>query len=232
MLKELINNFLEFFSPLAVLLTFLILRKHWKSTGFMRILFVYYLCSSINLGVATYLAYVNAPSNIFWYNLHGFLSAVTLSLFYHQILKSAFSRILVAIMATAGIVAYVIILTFFDDRITFNSTGYSIISFLIILYSFLFLREVFSFSNNDPLHAEVTVWIVSALLTYYLSSFLIQLSYKNVTRFLATTFSQKAHDSWVWGIHNVLYFLANMIIMINLVRFSRFVSSGKNNLKP
>ena len=228
MLKELINNFLEFIAPSIVLLVLLILRKRWKGTGFMKILFFYYLCSSINLGIATYLAFINAPSNIFWYNVHGFLSALMLSLFFRQILQSACSKKLVLALSALGLAAYIIILLFFDDRITFNSTGYSIISLLIVLYSFLFLREMFRLLNTDPIHTEVTVWIVSAFLTYYLSSFLIQLSYKNLTRFLATAFSQKERDSWVWAIHNVLYLLANIIIAINIIRFSRI---SKNRQK-
>lgn len=227
MLRELINNFLESISPLLVLLFFLALRKQWKSIGFMRMLFLYYLCSSIVLGIATYLAYLNVYSNILWYNLHGFCSLLTLSLFYYKVLQAERNRKLVLYSSVAGLLSYIVILAAFDDRITFNSAGYSIGSFLIILYSLLFLREVFSFTNKDPLHVNVTVWIVGALLTYFLSSFLIQVSYKQITRFLMSAFTEKAKDSWLWGINNVLYFLTNVFVAINVIRGCRLIKRGK-----
>ncbi|HYC27368.1 MAG TPA: hypothetical protein VEB42_01115 [Chitinophagaceae bacterium] len=228
MLRELINNFLESISPFIVLLVLLAFRKHWKSMEFMKVLFFYYLCSSFILGIATYLAYVNVSSNIFWYNLQGFCSLLILSLFYYRILKTNRNKKLVLFLSIAGAMGYVIILFFFDDSITFNSAGYSIGSFLIILYSLLFLREVFSFANKDPVHTEVTIWIVGALLTYFLSSFLIQVSYKYVTEFLTSAFKEKIKDSWLWGINNVLYFLANMIVAINITRLPGFSASDDN----
>ena len=219
MWKEITFNFLEFFAPLLVVIVFLLLFKQWKGISFLQVLFLYYLCSSINLGFATYLAFENKP-NLIWYNRNGFTSLLTLSIFYYQILQNRKYKKLVLCLSSAGLISYVIIFISLDDHQSFFSYGYSIISLLIILYSLIFLREIFSLTDDTPVKTEIIVWIVSSLLTYFLSSYLIHISYKLVTKYFVGHEKKVIYiyTGILWGINNVLYFLSCVFVIVNLFR--------------
>lgn len=217
-MRLLVYNFLEFISPLLVVITFATNFKRRAETQHLRFLFVHFLSSSLLLGVAVYLAIYSIP-NMVWYNAHGFFSLLFLSLFFHRIVQRKKYQKIIRALCPAGLLAYVLLLLFWDDKTLFFSAGYSISSLLIIVYSFLFLNEVFRDNCDVPSHTDNTVWVVSGLLTYYLSVYVIQITYKSFTRYFTSNGGSLSIDNGtLWGIHNVIYFLTCVFIVYNLIR--------------
>lgn len=204
-----------------VVIGFLLLQKHQKLTGELKVLFLYFILSCINLGVAVYLAIDTIP-NLFWYNLNGFCTLLTLSVFFYQLLADSGFQRLVAILAVIGLSAYLLILAFWDDKKAFFSAGYAVSSLLIIVYSLLFFSQVFRDKSPTAAKGEHAVWLVSGLFTYFLGAYVIQVGYRHFTwQYISKTFVLVFDRGMLWGIHNVIYFLACLVIFIGLLRLRK-----------
>lgn len=199
MLREFINNFLEAIAPLLAVIAFLCTTKQWRQTRHLQLLFVYFLLTFLNLAVATWLAFLDRP-NMVWYNLNGFTSLAALSAFFYYILYSKKLKAVVVCLTSAGLLAYLVLLFVWDNNITFFSAGYSICSLLIVVYCLLFLKEVFTIHHSLSLQTGSIVWVVSGLLTYFMGSYLIQVTYKLTTaQFLKTTKPGFLTPGMLWG---------------------------------
>lgn len=220
-MSRLIYYLLEFISPLSVVVAFLLIYKRWQRVSSLKVLFIYFLCSTITLGVATYLSHYTI-NNLFWYNVHGFCSLLILSIYYYQIISRPIYKRIIKVLSVLGLVSYVIVLLVWDDQQTFFSTGYSIVSLLIVFFSIIFLREIFTDASITSVYIDKTVWLVSGLFTYYLCSSLIHVTYKLATQyFLSGSPKTASHPKELWAIHNVIYFLACVFILITLLRIPR-----------
>lgn len=227
MLKEFIHNFLEAIAPLLAVIGFLCTAKRWSRTRHLQLLFLYFSLACFNLGVATWLAFVNKP-NILWYNINGFTSLAALSAFFYYIIETKRIKTIIASLAIAGLVTYLLLLFVWDDNITFFSAGYSIGSLLVIAYCFLFLKEVFGVRHSLSLESGSIVWIVSGLLTYFIGSYLIQVTYKLMTvRFLKAEKSVFLTPGVLWGVHNVIYCLTCAFIVFHLLKMRPELESEK-----
>jgi hypothetical protein len=208
----------------VAVIAFLFTGKQWRQTRHLQLLFVYFLLTFLNLSVATWLAFVNKP-NIIWYNINGFTSLALLSSFFYHLLHSKKLKALVVCLTVTGLLSYLILLFVWDDNITFFSAGYSIYSLLIVIYCFLFLKEVFTIHHSLSLQTGSIVWIVSGLLTYFMGSYLIQVTFKLTTfQFLKTTRPGFLTPSLLWAIHNVIYCLACAFIAFHLLKGPRTLS--------
>lgn len=184
-------------------------------------LFVYFLLASINLGPATYLAIFDIP-NVMWYNVNGFCSLLSLSLFFYQLIQRRSYRRLIKRLSIAGLALYVVLLIFWDDQTTFFSSGYSVSSLLIITYCLLFLKEYFLNTSVVLQYPDTMVWVVSGLFSYYLCSYVIQVTYKIFTRYFTNSNAAFYFDTGtLWGIHNVIYFLACVFIIISIINMHK-----------
>lgn len=230
MLRELFNNFLEVIAPLLAVIGFLLTARQWRQTRHLRLLFVYFLLTTLNLSIATWLAFVDKP-NVLWYNINGFTSLAALSSFFYYLLYSKKLKTLVVCLSSIGLLAYLVLLIVWDDNLNFFSAGYSIYLLLIIIYCFLFLKEVFTIHHSLSLESGSIVWIVSGLLTYFMGAYLIQVTYKLLTvRFLNagnTIFSTPGGMGILWGVHNVIYCLACAFIVFHLLKMPRTLQSEK-----
>lgn len=227
MLRELINNFLEAIAPLLVVIAFLCTRKRWGRTRHLQLLFLHFLLTLTNVSIATWLAFMD-KSNITWYNINGFMSLAALSAFFYHIIQSRKLKAVIACLASAGLLTYLVLLFVWDDYITFFSSGYSIGSLLVITYCFLFLKEVFTIHHSLSLETGSIVWIVSGLLTYFLGSYLIQITYRlNTLRFLKASKTDFLTPGQLWGVHNVIYCLACGFIAFHLLKMRKEFSLEK-----
>ena len=227
MLRELLNNFLEAIAPLLAVIGFLCTVKQWRQVLYFQLLFIYFLLTFLNLCVATWLAFLNKP-NMLWYNINGFTSLAVLSAFFYHVVESKTLRNLIASLGVAGLATYLLLLFVWDDNITFFSAGYSIGSLLVIVYCFLFLKELFGVRHSLSLESGSIVWIISGLLTYFLGSYMIQVTYKLMTvRFLNAEKSVFLIPGVLWGIHNVIYCLACAFIGFHLLKIRREPLSEK-----
>lgn len=228
MFRELFNNFLEAIAPLLAVIAFLCTTKQWRQTRHLQWLFAYFLLTFLNLGVATWLAFLDKP-NMIWYNINGFVSLAVLSSFFYYILHSKKLKAVVVCLTGAGLLAYLVLLFRWDDNLTFFSAGYSICSLLIVVYCFLFLKEVFTIHHSLSLQTGSIVWIVSGLLTYFMGSYLIQVTYKLTTaEFLKTTTPGFLSPGMLWGVHNVIYCLACAFISFHLLKMRSEPSPEKH----
>lgn len=217
MLKELVNNLLEPIALLIVLLVLFATYRNWKQAKGMKILFVFFLLAFANIGIATCLAYLDKP-NAFWYNTNGFCSLACFGFLFYNLLKRYNHKKLVQWSCLIGLGAYLFIIFFLDDNITFNSPGYAIGSVLICLFSLLYIKEALTDDINPK---DRTIWIVCSLLTYYLSSFLIHVSYKLLTNnflLLGAKDNKIFPPGNLWGVQNVILFLTCIAIAFNILK--------------
>jgi hypothetical protein len=217
MFKELVNNLLESLSLLIVVLIFIFKYRDWALMRGMKILFMYFLLAFINTAFATGLAFLN-KQNVFWYNLNGFCSLASLTWFFYNLSNDFYQKKIILWGGLIGLFLFLYILFYWDNNITFFSPGYAIGSLLIILFSLLYLKE--ELTRKNSLHNDRTIWIICALLTYYLCSFLIHVSYKYLTNnFLAGKLSHTFFTPGnLWGIHNVILFLSCIAVSINILK--------------
>lgn len=216
-----IYNFLEFISPLMVVLAFLVLQRGRKLQRHWWILFLYFILSTINLGFATYLAIYNIP-NLIWYNLNGFCSLLLLSMFFHSLVRGKRYKQVIGLLSAGGLVTYAVLLFGWHDNTAFFSSGYAVSSLLIIVYCLLFLNEVFTEQEVLTNHTDETIGVVSGLFTYFLCAYVIQVGYRYFTWLYTNKKVNPFFDNGtLWGIHNVIYFLACFIILIHLVRMRK-----------
>jgi hypothetical protein len=221
-LKQIVYNLLEFISPALVVITFLFLHRNSKLIRHLRLLLLYFVLSSINLGIATYLAIDDTP-NLFWYNLNGFCSLLTLSMFFYTLVQGKRYKQIIGILSIIGLGTYLAMLYFWNDNNAFFSSGYAVSSLLIIIYCLLFLNEVFMDKAPISHYTDQTIGVVSGLFTYFLCAYVIHVAYRYFTREVFKDNQVKLFfdRGALWGVHNIIYFLACLFILVNLFRMRK-----------
>jgi len=216
MFREIVNNLLESLSFLIVVLVFLFKYKDWAFIREMKILFIYFVLALINTGFATWLAFLNKP-NAFWYNANGFCSLACLAFFFYCLSIDLYHKKIIFWGGIIGLSLFLYIL-YWDNNIAFFSPGYAIGSLLIIFFCLLYLKEELTKKMN--FNNDRTIWIVCSLLSYYLCSFLIHVSYKYLTNnFLSGSLTHTFFiPGNIWGIHNVILFLSCIGVSLNVLK--------------
>jgi len=200
-----ITKFLDVISPWLLLIFFLVkikkdLRRNYI---FWFILFQ----TSVNTVSIVYDQYLFL-SNLHFYHLNCAVSFFILTIYFSTILKfNHVHNILYGVLILFGALCFVNIMLWEDLR-TFNSNSYSLASFIIVVYSFLYYLENLLRPATIDIAKSQNFWYVTGLFTYYAGSFFIFLTFKKLT------FLNLKNLGFLWQTHNILF----LILCIFLAR--------------
>ena len=90
----------------------------------------------------------------------------------------------------------------------FDSVGYSIVSFSVVLYVIMYFHQLLSNVTDENLFHDFNFWLGSGYLIYFLGSFIIFLTYHYFTNRILATYTQEERQllTNLWGLHNCLLF--------------------------
>jgi len=140
---------------------------------------------------------------------------------YFRFLFASQAKRVVAILTLIVIFTYYIITNIIlPPPSIFDSVGYVITSFGLLLLIFLFYHQKMNNVREDPLSLNFDFWLSSALLIYCLGAFGIFLTYNHfINKILPTehfTFENREILTYLWGVHNVLLFLASLLVCLGV----------------
>jgi hypothetical protein len=208
----------HFIEPLAFLLLFASLHFYHRKVDAgiqYKMLYRYYLVATLIMFVSSQLDF-NPPM----YNLLYLLTGMSIGYFFYKTLQSRFKKNLALAGITITITYYFVsnLMNGFDQ--IFDSNGHVLSSTCIVVLIFLYLHQVLTNVNEDPLSQNFDFWFVCVQLVYHLSSFAIFLSYNYFThRFFLERHESKEIGTiltTLWVVHNVILFLSAVTISLSI----------------
>ncbi|PIQ20619.1 MAG: hypothetical protein COW65_13945 [Cytophagales bacterium CG18_big_fil_WC_8_21_14_2_50_42_9] len=200
-----ITIFLDVISPWALLLYFFIKIKKARRRDYI---FWFILFQTIINTVSIVYDQYLILNNLYLYHLNCAVSFFILTIYFSSILNfQQSSNILYGLLVIFGIFFFVNIIKW-ENLESFNSNSYSVASFLIVVYSFLYYLENLLRPATIDIAKSKNFWYVTGLFTYYAGSFYIFLTFKKLT------FLNIENLRLVWLTHNVLF----LILCIFLAR--------------
>lgn len=208
----------HFIEPLAFIILFAGLFFYHRKVdpGIQyRLLYYYYLVAALTMLVATQLEF-NPPM----YNLLYLLTGIGIGSYFYKTLQSQFKKNIALAGITITMTYYFVsnLMNGFDQ--IFDSNGHVLSSTCIVVLIFLYLHQVLTNVNENPLSQNFDFWFVCVQLVYHLSSFAIFLSYNYFTHryFLERNESKEIGTilTMLWVVHNVILFLSAVIISLSI----------------
>lgn len=178
--------------------------------------------------IVVWTGHYNIP-NILYYNTICIVSFCTIAFIFYQVFNLTIYKKAVAISSILYIPVFFMLLIFWDDNMTFNSTGFSLASLLIIVYSFLYFKEKISLAGDQQVFFDKYFWIVTGFFIYYFGCFFIFLTFKFLTLngILTDVLEERKSLGTLWGIQNIIYFLSCISISIGILwRRSQIMSTS------
>ncbi|MDQ3111635.1 MAG: hypothetical protein M3R17_17235 [Bacteroidota bacterium] len=152
---------------------------------------------------------------LWWFNknnmpaLHVYVAAgfICLAWFYNTVLSGFIHRLIIPVLTALFLLFTLLNLLYLQDIFTFNSSGLTVESVLIIILSFstfmLTMNE--SVKDSDIPAMKSINWINSGLFIYYTSSLLIFYFGESITRFFPVELNR-----YTWVLHSffsvIMYF--------------------------
>lgn len=186
----------------------------WKldSKFHYRVLCGYYLIATALLvkGVTE-----RSTSNTYIYNMMYLITSFFIGYYFFAILKTPLKKGIAVATGVTAIAYYLGSDTVVNNVQLFDSIGHVISSSGIVLLIFLFLHQIMTNVNEEPLSHNFDFWYVCSLLIYHLGSFAIFLSYNYFTQKVLPTENYSDENrtilSYLWVGHNVLLLLGALL---------------------
>jgi hypothetical protein len=180
-----------------------------------RVLCGYYLIATALLvkGATEY-----SSSNTYIYNMMCLITSMFIGYYFYTILFTPLKKGIAVATGVITIAYYLFSDTTVNNIQLFDSIGHVISSSGIVLLIFLFLHQVMTNVNEEPLSHNFDFWYVCSLLIYHLGAFAIFLSYNYFTRKVlpAENYSDENRTilSYLWVGHNVLLLLGALLTSV------------------
>jgi len=200
-----ITKFLDVISPWVLLMFFLVKVKEDLGRNYI---FWFILVQTLFNTVSIVYDKILQQNNLYLYHLNCAASLLILTIYFSTILKfKQVHNILYGVLILFGAFFFVNIMLWENLR-TFNSNSYSLASFIIVVYSFLYYLENLLRPATIDIAKSQNFWYVTGLFTYYAGSFFIFLTFKKLT------FLNLKNLGFLWQTHNILF----LILCIFLAR--------------
>lgn len=209
-LESFFKNFLEPFSYLIYAIIFFLNFSKDKASE-KKVLFIYYLCATILLLIASINAmYVEQIGNNWLYNIFYLITICVLSYYFYKILNTRRKKVAVILLLMCNLVTFIvsdiIVNNFFKE---FNDKIYAICFICIVIYALLYFDQLLRNVTEQNILYQFDFWLVSGYLIYFLGSFIIILFYRSVD----------INDSGnVWALQNIILFLSSVITLTGYLR--------------
>ncbi len=213
-----LSNLLEPFSYGLCFLFFLYFS--WKNNkAKWKALTVYYFLSALLMLKAVY-----SNPNIQIYSLQSLLICICLGTYFYHVFFPPWKRKLVIVFCIVQSAYYIVGNFILSRPLVFDSTGYAILSIIVVLMAFMYMHQILTNVTEEPLSWNLDFWFVSSQLVYYLGAFFIFLTYGYLTqKILASDLysdENRIYISQLWRVHNVLLFLSSLTILAAILWIS------------
>lgn len=160
-------------------------------------------------------------SNSFQYSCVYLLNCLCWSTFFFQLYNSRFKKKVAVVIGTITTLYFLYKNVILEFDLIFDSLGQAISSIGIVLLIFIYLHQILSVIRSESLTQNFDFWLSSAQLTYHLGAFGIFLTFNHFTSKIFNTPNYSSENrqilSSLWGVHNVLLFLASLLTWIGVV---------------
>ncbi len=216
-MRQFINNYLEALSPLIPLVLLLITYNMQKLKVTNALLLHFVLIFILKI-IVVWSGHYNIP-NIRYYNAICIVAFCTIAILFYQVFNLRAYKKAVAISSILYVLAFFMLLIFWDDNMTFNSTGFSLASLIIIVYSFMYFKEKIALADVQHVFFDKIFWIITGFFIYYFGCFFIFLTFKFLTLngILTDVIEERKSLGTLWGIQNIIYFLSCISISIGIL---------------
>ncbi len=205
-LESFFKNFLEPFSYLTYAIVFF-LKFSRDKTFEKKVLFVYYLCATSLLLVASFLAmYItNQLDNNWLYNIFYLTTICVLSYYFSKILNTKIKKYIVIFLLIINLILFIIydivLRHFFNE---FNGYIFAICFLSIVVFALLYFHQLLTNVNELNILYEFDFWLVSGYLLYFLGCFFIILFYES---------ADVEQRGSIWALQNSILFLSSLITL-------------------
>jgi hypothetical protein len=222
-LESFLKNFLEPFSYF-IYATALFIKLGRDKTFEKKVLFIYYLCSTFLLFVASFLVIYTAADieNNWLYNIFYLITICILSYYFYKILNNKIKKYVIIFLLVINVILFVfydiisgLFYYVFYDIISglfyhgFNEYVYAICFISIVVYALLYFDQLLRNVNEHNILYEFNFWLVSGYLLYFLGCFIIILFYRSVN---------VDERGSIWSLQNIILFLSSVVTLTGYLR--------------
>lgn len=193
---------MEAFSYLLYATAVFVARDNSKSSVSRTVLFIYYILAALLITIA---AYPNVALNNFIYNIFFFITICVISYYFHTLLVGKAKRAILYLLVVVNLLLFLINDVIYQQYDQYNPYVYSISYLSIIVYALLYFHQLMTNVDEKNLLYRFDLWVVSAYLLYFLSSFYIILIYGEV---------EVSRHALIWSAQNIILFLSSAITLI------------------
>ena len=180
-----------------------------------KVLLVYYSIGFVTMLASAVMVEMDAPETIWLYNVHALVTVWLLGAYFRHILEGAARKNTVTVM-TAAITLYLLYKNLvLREFHLFDSVGYSLVSFSVVLYVLLYFHQLLSNVTDENIFHNFNFWLTTGYLIYFLGSFIIFLTYHYLTTKILATFTMEEQLllTSLWGLHNCLLFTSAGLLL-------------------
>lgn len=192
----------------------LVLWSRYDKRVVIKILCGYYFTSGILLAMAAMYSGGGKGSNLYLYGILYLISSIALGAYFYDVLVNKFSRMLAILFCFQSTVYYVFTNIINGGLKVFDSLGYVLLAFGIVVLCALYIIQLLKHVEEAPLSTNFDFWFIASQLIYFIASFIIFLSFGYLTQKVmeAPGYSGVSRTlTWLWGLHNVLLFLSSLL---------------------
>lgn len=218
LLNKILSYWLEGIASVTILLA--VLFFIWKVDSGKRYKFIatyLFLTAIFTVEISLH----TKKSNSFQYSCVYLLNSLCWSTFFYQLYNTTFKRQLAVGVATVTTLYFLYKNVILEFDLIFDSIGQVISSIGIVILIFVYFHQTLMAIRSGSLTQNFDFWLSSAQLTYHLGAFGIFLTFNHLTNKIFNTenYNQQNRQmlAYLWGVHNVLLFLASLLTWVGVL---------------
>lgn len=156
--------------------------------------------------------------NNFYYSLLYVVNSIGWGIYFYHLFNNRLKKFTAIGVGLLTILYFSLQNLILKPERNFDSLGYVISSSGIVILVFLYLHQVLSNVRGGSLSMNFDFWIICSQLIYNLGAFGIFLTYNHfTTRYTSSSYNNFENQillTSLWGLHNVLLFLASLLTWV------------------
>jgi heme/copper-type cytochrome/quinol oxidase subunit 4 len=162
--------------------------------------------------------------NINDYRLMCLLTSLAMSFFFYSCLEDRWQRWTIILFVVVHVGYYLGYYFMDNDPKAFDSLGYVLTSFSIVVMVFFFMYQTLRNVTDEPLSHNFDFWFVTAQMLYHCGSFIVFLTYGYFTKKIQTSNQYTLPNRYLlmqlWNGHNILLLISSLLICTSVVWIS------------
>lgn len=160
-------------------------------------------------------------NNIDDYRLMSLLTGLVMGFYLYASLKDKWHRLIVVFFVVLNLSYYIGYYLIDYNPNAFDSLGYVLTSFGIVVMVFLFMYQTLQNVTDEPLSHNFDFWFVAAQLLYHSGSFIVFLTYgyftKKIQEVNQYTPANRLLLMSLWNGHNILLLVSALMICTSIL---------------